>query len=104
MRALTKAQKKRIGRIWRRRYAWLREQTEIVQKFVAESRERKMPHEYRVKTTDPFYGDMSGPTYLDPKLAGKEFRENRKNHPDKPVELQKRTVEPWETVERSEPV
>lgn len=57
--------------------------------------------EYRIKITGK-NNESTTPTTNDPKAAGNEYRNIKKNLPNNTiVELQKREINPWTTVESS---
>ncbi len=62
-----------------------------------------MPTEYRVIVTGGPTAEAKVSVSPDPKKAGDDYRAFKKSFPDSTVELQKRPVMPWETVERTEP-
>lgn len=60
-----------------------------------------MDHEYRIKKIEKNGKEMVTPSTPDSKEIGREYKEYRKYlEPGQSVELQKRKVNPWETVEK----
>jgi hypothetical protein len=57
-----------------------------------------MDTEYRVRISTNDMSHTEAKT-TDPRAAGSEFRQAKSRYPDNVVSLEKRQVEPWQTVE-----